>query len=143
MPIPHNPRLELTQLYEKILRFSASLPEDYVYRKTTESLVKERQKIVKEVNARLNFSTRARITRGIFERRFSFGIPSYRYNVYSMLQNENVADIEDKINQGQVGELVIQAKNELSLIEMLVQARPWENLMEKAPPHQWTWPPRK
>ncbi|OAD52677.1 putative NADH dehydrogenase [ubiquinone] 1 alpha subcomplex subunit 5, partial [Eufriesea mexicana] len=105
LPVLHNPRMELTLLYESILRFITALPEDYVYRKTTESLVKERQKIVKE--------------------------------------NENLDVIEEKINQGQLGELVIQAQNELSLIELLAQEKPWDNLMEKAPPDQWTWPPYK
>lgn len=62
---------------------------------------------------------------------------------YLTLQNENVAVIEEKINQGQVEELINHAKNEIFLIQEIIEQRPWENLLEKAPPHQWTWPAYK
>ncbi|XP_006622152.1 NADH dehydrogenase [ubiquinone] 1 alpha subcomplex subunit 5 [Apis dorsata] len=58
-------------------------------------------------------------------------------------QNNNIAVIEEKINQGQVEELINHAKNEIFLIQDIIEQRPWDNLMEKAPLHQWTWPPYK
>ena len=100
-----NPRVELRTLYDRILRLVSQLPQDYIYRKSVESLVKERNDII--------------------------------------LQNESIPVIEEKINQGQVEELIIQAKNELNLVQDMLEDKPWEKLMENAPPHQWTWPPHK
>ncbi|XP_012531488.1 NADH dehydrogenase [ubiquinone] 1 alpha subcomplex subunit 5 [Monomorium pharaonis] len=60
-----------------------------------------------------------------------------------MKKNENIQTIEDKINSGQVEELIIQAKNEISLAEKMLVWKPWEKLMQDAPPNQWTWPPYK
>lgn len=59
------------------------------------------------------------------------------------LQNENIEVVEDKINCGQVEELIDQAKNELSLAEKMLLWKPWEKLTKEAPPNQWTWPPHK
>ncbi|XP_068982020.1 NADH dehydrogenase [ubiquinone] 1 alpha subcomplex subunit 5 [Bombus flavifrons] len=100
-----NPRVELRTLYDRILRLVSQMPEDYIYRKSMESLVKERTDIIS--------------------------------------QNERVSDIEEKIKQGQIEELIIHAKNELNLAQDMFQYKPWESLMEKAPLHQWTWPPHK
>ncbi|PBC28209.1 NADH dehydrogenase [ubiquinone] 1 alpha subcomplex subunit 5 [Apis cerana] len=105
LAVSSNPRLELSVLYDRILRLSTHLPKEYIYRKSVENLAKERINIVKE--------------------------------------NENVAVIEEKINQGQVEELINHAKNEIFLIQEIIEQRPWENLLEKAPPHQWTWPAYK
>jgi len=58
-------------------------------------------------------------------------------------ENENIQTIEDKIGCGQVEELIIQAKNEISLVEKMVVWKPWEKLMQEAPINQWTWPPHK
>lgn len=44
-----NPRLELSVLYDRILRLSTHLPKEYIYRKSVENLAKERINIVKEV----------------------------------------------------------------------------------------------
>lgn len=44
-----NPRLELSVLYDRILRLSSHLPKEYIYRKSVENLAKERMNIVKEV----------------------------------------------------------------------------------------------
>ncbi|KYQ47957.1 NADH dehydrogenase [ubiquinone] 1 alpha subcomplex subunit 5, partial [Trachymyrmex zeteki] len=60
-----------------------------------------------------------------------------------MQQNENIEVVEDKINCGQVEELIDQAKNELSLAEKMLLWKPWEKLTKEAPPNQWTWPPHK
>jgi len=48
--------------------------------------------------------------------------------------------IERKINCGQVEELILQAEKELDLARKMVKWRPWEPLVEEAPPSQWKWP---
>ncbi|XP_029676643.1 NADH dehydrogenase [ubiquinone] 1 alpha subcomplex subunit 5 [Formica exsecta] len=99
------PHLELTPLYNRILRVLEKFPKDYAYRKETEKLVRNRLKIVKET--------------------------------------VDIQAIEDKVGCGQVEELIIQAKNEISLAEKMLVWKPWEKLMQDAPPNQWIWPPHK
>lgn len=60
-----------------------------------------------------------------------------------ILQNSNVADIEKKIDCGQIEELIVQARNEISLVKNMQKWKPWESLIEQPPKHQWTWPPYK
>ncbi|XP_052860036.1 NADH dehydrogenase [ubiquinone] 1 alpha subcomplex subunit 5 [Anopheles cruzii] len=55
----------------------------------------------------------------------------------------NVLEIEQKINCGQVEELILQAENELMLARKMLGWKPWEPLAKQAPPTQWTWPPAK
>lgn len=57
------------------------------------------------------------------------------------LQNPAVKDIEAKIGCGQVEELIVQAENELILARKMLGWRPWEQLVNQAPPKQWDWPP--
>ena len=58
-------------------------------------------------------------------------------------QNKVVAVVEEKINCGQIEELILQAKNELQLAQDMKTWKPWESLIEEPPQHQWTWPPHK
>ena len=50
---------------------------------------------------------------------------------------ENIILIEEKINCGQIEEVIVQAKDELSLAEKFIEFKPWEPLEEIAPPGQW------
>jgi len=54
---------------------------------------------------------------------------------------QSVEKIEEKINGGQVEELLIQGQRELALARAMLHWRPWEPLIEEAPPNQWKWPP--
>ncbi|XP_011331367.1 NADH dehydrogenase [ubiquinone] 1 alpha subcomplex subunit 5 isoform X2 [Ooceraea biroi] len=58
-------------------------------------------------------------------------------------ENNDVQTIENKIACGQVEELLLQAKSEMRLAEKMLEWKPWEKLMQEAPPNQWTWPPHK
>ncbi|KAG7204197.1 hypothetical protein KM043_002032 [Ampulex compressa] len=58
-------------------------------------------------------------------------------------QNASVEVVEEKIGCGQIEEVIVQAKHEISLAENMQIWKPWEKLMKEAPPHQWTWPPHK
>jgi len=53
----------------------------------------------------------------------------------------DVLKLEEKINCGQVEELIIQGQRELALARAMLQWRPWEPLIEEAPLNQWKWPP--
>lgn len=58
-------------------------------------------------------------------------------------QSKNVDEIEQKINCGQIEELIKQAEYELTLCRQNLVWKPWENLISEAPPNQWSWPPSK
>ncbi|TRY58904.1 hypothetical protein DNTS_003113 [Danionella cerebrum] len=48
--------------------------------------------------------------------------------------------LEQKINCGQIEEVIEQAVAELSLSRKMVMWKPWEPLIEEAPAKQWKWP---
>merc|ERR1712034_26815 len=50
---------------------------------------------------------------------------------------ENVLALEKKINCGQIEEVIIQAKDELSLVEKMSEWQAWDPLESTAPPGQW------
>ncbi|KAK6643728.1 hypothetical protein RUM43_005238 [Polyplax serrata] len=59
---------------------------------------------------------------------------------YIINSTDNIKIMEDKIGCGVIEEVIIQAKNELALAELLLVKRPWERLMNPIPQNQWKWP---
>ncbi len=102
MAVVKNPHHRLGLVYGKILRALAKMPNDYPYRKYTESLVMERAALVKS--------------------------------------EPNIAELENKINCGQIEEVLIQAENELKLSRKILEWRSWEPLTANPPENQWKWP---
>ena len=71
-------------------------------------------------------------------RRFTENIISERA---ALVKNEsNVAELEKKINGGQIEEVIIQAENELNLSRKILEWKSWEPLVTHPPPNQWKWP---
>jgi len=55
-------------------------------------------------------------------------------------QESNISELEKKINDGQIEEVIMQAKSELSLAQKMEEWKAWEPLQTKAPQGQWDWP---
>ncbi|XP_072027603.1 NADH dehydrogenase [ubiquinone] 1 alpha subcomplex subunit 5-like [Amphiura filiformis] len=55
-------------------------------------------------------------------------------------KESNIDKLEEKMNAGQIEEVIAQAKDELSLARKMVEWKPWEPLKDEAPPGQWKWP---
>ena len=53
---------------------------------------------------------------------------------------ENLEELEKKINCGQLGEVVIQAENELHLARNILAWKSWEPLQTEPEANQWKWP---
>ncbi|XP_049296857.1 NADH dehydrogenase [ubiquinone] 1 alpha subcomplex subunit 5 [Anopheles funestus] len=72
-------------------------------------------------------------------RRYTEQIVSERAKIVAT--TPNILEIEQKINCGQVEELIVQAENELTLARKMLGWKPWEPLVKQAPASQWAWPP--
>lgn len=110
------------------------MPETAAYRVHTEKLVSERLALVEKV---------------------SF------LKIDTYFQTSNISELEKKIDCGQIEEVIIQviftycamfcllmfygyllfqAKNEYELAKNMLKWKPWEPLVQDAPPNQWKWP---
>ncbi|KFM71968.1 NADH dehydrogenase [ubiquinone] 1 alpha subcomplex subunit 5, partial [Stegodyphus mimosarum] len=52
----------------------------------------------------------------------------------------DVRKLEDKINAGQVEELILHAERELMLARRMITWKPWEPLQTVPTSKQWKWP---
>lgn len=52
---------------------------------------------------------------------------------------DTIQDIEQKIGNGLIEELLIQAGDEYKLAELLIQQKAWEKLEQKSPVDQWVY----
>ncbi|ALC43553.1 CG6463 [Drosophila busckii] len=74
---------------------------------------------------------------------------SYRKNTEQLVKqraeavcnNKDITALEKAVGCGQVEELIVQAENELMLARKMLGWKPWEKLVQPAPPKQWDWPP--
>ncbi|XP_077121053.1 NADH dehydrogenase [ubiquinone] 1 alpha subcomplex subunit 5 [Ranitomeya variabilis] len=60
---------------------------------------------------------------------------------FSAVKTESsIEKLEEKINCGQIEEVIAQAENELYLVRQMSAWKPWEPLVEEPPANQWKWP---
>lgn len=71
-------------------------------------------------------------------RRYTEELVAQRYDLVH--QEADVGRLEQKINCGQIEEVIFQAECELALSRKMADWKPWEPLVEEAPPGQWKWP---
>ncbi|KAM9335054.1 NADH dehydrogenase [ubiquinone] 1 alpha subcomplex subunit 5 [Symphorus nematophorus] len=71
-------------------------------------------------------------------RKYTEQLVSERYNLVNT--EPDVGKLEQKINCGQIEEVIFQAECELALSRKMSEWKPWEPLVEEAPPNQWKWP---
>ncbi len=74
-------------------------------------------------------------------RQTTMALTKHRLNI---VENEtDVNAIETKIDGGQIEELILQAKDEISLARKMEEWKPWEGQVTPAPADQWEYFERK
>ena len=112
LAVCETPRERLKILYTKILNILGHIPKNAAYRKYTEKKKRERKYTEQITNEKL-----------------------------SMVKVEpGVKKLEERLQGGQIEEVILQAENELSLARKMIQWKPWEPLVEEPPASQWKWP---
>ncbi|XP_042367486.1 NADH dehydrogenase [ubiquinone] 1 alpha subcomplex subunit 5 [Plectropomus leopardus] len=71
-------------------------------------------------------------------RKYTEQLVSERFN--HVKAEPDVEKLEQKINCGQIEEVIFQAECELSLSRKMSEWKPWEPLIDEPPPNQWKWP---
>ncbi|NWW11235.1 NDUA5 dehydrogenase, partial [Oreocharis arfaki] len=71
-------------------------------------------------------------------RKYTEQIVNERFDLVK--KETDVQKLQDKLNSGQIEEVIVQAENELSLARKMIQWKPWEPLVEEPPSDQWRWP---
>ncbi|NXL82217.1 NDUA5 dehydrogenase, partial [Leptocoma aspasia] len=71
-------------------------------------------------------------------RKYTEQIVNERFDLVK--KEADVQKLQDKLNSGQIEEVIVQAENELSLARKMTQWKPWEPLVEEPPSDQWRWP---
>ncbi|XP_059703191.1 NADH dehydrogenase [ubiquinone] 1 alpha subcomplex subunit 5 [Haemorhous mexicanus] len=71
-------------------------------------------------------------------RKYTEQIVNERFDLVK--KESDVQKLQDKLNCGQIEEVIVQAESELSLARKMIQWKPWEPLVEEPPSNQWRWP---
>ncbi|XP_036615758.1 NADH dehydrogenase [ubiquinone] 1 alpha subcomplex subunit 5 [Trichosurus vulpecula] len=71
-------------------------------------------------------------------RKYTEQITNERLNMVK--EETDLQKLEDKLQAGQLEEVILQAENELSLARKMLTWKPWEPLVEEPPANQWKWP---
>ncbi|XP_074049905.1 NADH dehydrogenase [ubiquinone] 1 alpha subcomplex subunit 5 [Macrotis lagotis] len=71
-------------------------------------------------------------------RKYTEQITNERLNLVK--EETDLQKLEDKLQAGQLEEVILQAENELSLARKMLTWKPWEPLVEEPPANQWKWP---
>ncbi|BHF60977.1 ndufa5, NADH-ubiquinone oxidoreductase subunit [Sparganum proliferum] len=62
------------------------------------------------------------------------------YRTHTEKLTPNIADLEKKIDCGQIEEVIVQANREYELAKNMLKWKPWEPLVAEPPANQWKWP---
>jgi NADH dehydrogenase (ubiquinone) 1 alpha subcomplex subunit 5 len=71
---------------------------------------------------------------------FRQAVESLTQHRLSVVQStENISEIEEKLDAGQIEEVILQAEDELKLIAKMEEWKPWEPLEVAIPKGQWDY----
>jgi NADH dehydrogenase (ubiquinone) 1 alpha subcomplex subunit 5 len=62
-----------------------------------------------------------------------------KHRLQLVQSTDSISQIESSLNAGKIEEVIIQAQDELSLLESMKEKRPWEPLEVPVPPNQWKY----